>query len=663
MKKQMLINVADEEESRVAIVEDGTLEEFTIETASKEQIKGNIYNGVIVKVEPSLQAAFVDYGGKRHGFLPMGEIHESWFTGNDSHASDRDRRPRIQDVLRRNQKVIVQVTKEELGNKGASLSTYISLPGRYLVLMPGSDSAGGISRKIEDEEERKKLKEAIAQLNPPSDIGIIVRTAGLNRNKTELQRDLTYLQRLWTSIQDKSKSSESPALIYQEHDLVIRSIRDYFTPDIQEVWVDHRDVYRRARDFFQAVMPRYQGRVKLYRDKKPIFAKSGLEHQLEAIYNHKVDLKSGGSIVIDQTEALVAIDVNSGRATREKGIEETAYKTNMEAAQEVARQLRLRDMGGLIVIDFIDMRNAKHIQEIEKALRQAVKRDKARTQVARISQFGLLELSRQRLKPTILEGNYMSCLQCGGTGLVKSPVSMALSILRRLRAEVTSGTVASVKTTMPLEVATYLQNNKRREISLLEEDNDCLIQLFGDPAMRQNEYDIEFVRRPIPMDLTPPADKGRKKEPAPPAKAAPVKAAETVVETEPESPPQPRTATSRNGRSEREETREKKAPKVAARPAAAAAAPVAATPDAPEAPASANGHAPAVMAVTRGRVFWRIAAATRRSERAANLRSSSPGRSGRQGGPRRFTRRTRTWWRRRPQSSNNAESSQKSEVS
>ncbi len=646
MKKQMLINVADEEESRVAIVEDGTLEEFTIETASKEQIKGNIYNGVVVKVEPSLQAAFVDYGGKRHGFLPMGEIHESWYTGGDtnSNSNDRDRRPRIQDVLRRNQKIIIQVTKEELGNKGASLSTYISLPGRYLVLMPGSDSTGGISRKIEDEEERKKLKEAIAQLNPPSDIGIIVRTAGLNRNKTELQRDLTYLQRLWNSIQEKSKASEAPALIYQEHDLVIRSIRDYFTPDIQEVWVDHREVYRRARDFFQAVMPRYQGRVKLYRDKKPIFAKSGLESQLEAIYSHKVDLKSGGSIVIDQTEALVAIDVNSGRATREKGIEETAYKTNMEAAQEVARQLRLRDMGGLIVIDFIDMRNAKHIQEIEKALRQAVKRDKARTQVARISQFGLLELSRQRLKPTILEGNYMQCMQCGGTGLVKSPISMALSVLRRIRAEVTSETVATVKTTMPLDVATYLQNNKRREISLLEEEHQCVIQLIGDPTTRQNEYDIEFVRRPIPVDLMPTVvDKGRKKE----SEAAPAKtAAAKGTSTAPASPQQ------RNGRVEREEPREKKAPK----------APV--TPPAAEPPAPAvvvNGQAPPVMAVTRGRVFWRIAAAIRRLERTANHRPASNGR-GRQGSGR-MTRRTRTWWRRRPQASNNAESTQKSEAS
>ncbi|HEY7496490.1 MAG TPA: Rne/Rng family ribonuclease, partial [Candidatus Tectomicrobia bacterium] len=339
MKKKMLINVADEEESRVAIVEDGTLEEFTLEVSAKELIRGNIYNGIVVKVEPSLQAAFVDYGGKRHGFLPMGEIHQQWYAP-DSRNGDRDRRPRIQDVLKRNQKVLVQVVKEEMGSKGASLSTYVSLPGRYLVVMPDAEGAGGISRKIEDEEERKKLKEIIAQLEPPPNIGIIVRTAGLNRNKAELQRDFAYLQRLWASIQEKSQQSPAPALIYQEHDLVIRSIRDYFTPDIQEVLVDDREVYRRARDFFQAVMPRYQGRVKLYRDKKPLFAKYQLEEQIEAIYSQKVELKSGGSIVIAPTEALVAIDVNSGRATKEKGIEETAFKTNLEAAQEVARQLR-----------------------------------------------------------------------------------------------------------------------------------------------------------------------------------------------------------------------------------------------------------------------------------------------------------------------------------
>lgn len=638
MKKKMLINVADAEESRVAIVEDGSLEEFTIETASKEQIKGNIYNGIVVKVEPSLQAAFVDYGGKRHGFLPMGEIHESWYTG-DAASGDRERRPRIQDALKRNQKVLVQVVKEELGNKGASLSTYISLPGRYLVLMPGSDSAGGISRKIEDEEERKKLKETIAQLNPPPDIGIIVRTAGLNRNKTELQRDLTYLQRLWTSVQEKSQQSDAPALIYQEQDLVIRSIRDYFTPDIQEVLVDNRDVYRRARDFFQAVMPRYQGRVKLYRDKKPLFAKHQLEEQIELIYTHKVELKSGGSIVIDPTEALVAIDVNSGRATKEKGIEETAFKTNMEAAQEVARQLRLRDLGGLIVIDFIDMRNLKHIQEIEKALRQAVKRDKARTQVARISQFGLLELSRQRLKPTILEGNYLTCPHCDGSGLVKSKISHSLTVLRRIRTEAAKETVETVRATLPLEVATYLLNQKRKEIAQLEDEYNLTIHLDGDPTVRAHEYHLEFVRREAPPAAVATRERGR--EPSLARERDKDKmAAVTPVDSTPT-------------RRRREPVRERK-PR-----------PVVAVSETTPAVAASNGESAPVMALARGRVFWRLTATTHNLVLAQAMgnqsRGANGGRSGRSSSGR-LTRRARSWWRRRSQSSQPTNATNKNEA-
>jgi ribonuclease E len=634
MKKKMLINVADEEESRVAIVEDGTLEEFTIEVSTKEQIKGNIYNGVVVKVEPSLQAAFVDYGGKRHGFLPMGEIHENWYVG-EARSGDRERRPRIQDVLKRNQKIPVQVTKEEMGNKGASLSTYISLPGRYLVLMPDAGSAGGISRKIEDEEERKKLKDIIAQLDLPPDLGIIVRTAGLNRNKTELQRDLTYLQRLWASILDKSQQSPAPALIYQEHDLVIRSIRDYFTPDIQEVLVDNREVYRRARDFFQAVMPRYQGRVKLYRDKKPLFAKYQLEEQIEAIYSHKVELKSGGSIVIDPTEALVAIDVNSGRATKEKGIEETAFKTNLEAAQEVARQLRLRDLGGLIVIDFIDMRNLKNIQEIEKALKQAVKRDKARTQVSRISQFGLLELSRQRLKPTILEGNYLKCPHCNGIGLVKSAISLALLILRRIRTEAAKETLGTVKAVLPMDVASYLLNQKRREISRLEEDYNLTIHLVGNPGARQNEYEVEFIRRELPVEVSPVIDKGRSRD----------------------SNEMVRAATSARGRRGKPKDQE-----VSPLPITAEAD---AAPETPAPETSVIGAPEPLLAVARGRVFWRLAATSRRLELTQMVTAvSEPTTSPRTGKPptSRLTRRARMWWRRRGQAAPKAEGAGKDET-
>lgn len=426
----------------------------------------------------------------------------------------------------------------------------------------------------------------------------------------------------------------APSLIYQEHDLVIRSIRDYFTPDIQEVLVDSRDVYRRARDFFQAVMPRYQGRVKLFRDKMPIFANYELEEQIEAIYTHKVELKSGGSIVIDQTEALVAIDVNSGRATREKGIEETAYKTNMEAAQEVARQLRLRDMGGLIVIDFIDMRNIKHIQEIEKALRLAVKRDKARTQVARISQFGLLELSRQRLKPTILEGNYQHCAHCEGTGLVKSTISLALSILRRIRAEVTTETVSAVKAILPMDIAAYLQNNKRREINQLEEDYDLTVQLLGNPAARHNECEIDFVRRAAPLPLPTAAEKSeaRRREP---------------ITANPKTLPS--TPSSRSSRVNRDESRDRKP-----RPAVVAA-------EASVPSIAANSDTAPVLAIARGRVFWRLSATTKRFElsHAPSVKTGSSNGSRSRSGNSRSTRRTRTWWRRRNQSAANAEPASK----
>jgi ribonuclease E len=636
MKKQMLINVADEEESRVATVEDGILEEYTIEVSTKEQIKGNIYNGVVVKVEPSLQAAFVDYGGKRHGFLPMSELHEKWYTA-EYRNGDRERRLRIQDVLRRNQKILVQVTKEEMGNKGASLSTYISLPGRYLVFMPDSDSTGGISRKIEDEEERKKLREAIAQLHPPPNTGIIVRTAGLNRNKTELQRDLTYLQRLWASIEDKSHQSPVPALIYQEHDLVIRSIRDYFTPDIVEVLIDNREVYRRARDFFQAVMPRYHGRVKLYRDKKPLFAKYQLEEQIELIYSHKVNLKSGGSIVIDPTEALVSIDVNSGRSTKEKGIEETAFKTNLEAAQEVARQLRLRDLGGLIVIDFIDMRHTKHIQEVEKALRQAVKRDKARTQVSRISQFGLLELSRQRLKPTILEGNYFKCPHCEGSGLIKSTTSMALLVLRRIRAEAAKETLAAVKAVLPTEVANYLLNQKRQDLFRLEEDYDLTIHVRGNAAIHQNDYDIEFIKR------EPPAEPATQPERPQIRDYGPVARTVSLPRDKRSEPPERSVSAAKAAPMADEKTAEK------SRPAHAAVS-----------------QSMQPLAVSRGRIFWRLAAASRRLEPLqdghATRHSSGTSHGGRQN-TNRLTRRTRSWWRRRHAPSQGSEAAKKEEPS
>ncbi len=494
MIRKMLINSEDSEESRVAIVSDGFLEEFDIETSHKEQIKGNIYKGVVVKVEPGLQAAFVDYGGKRTGFLPLGEVHPSCYA--DSDLTKRGGRVRIHDVLKRNQDLLVQVVKDEIGTKGAALSTYISLPGRYLVLMPGVD-ATRVSRKIEDESQRQQLKEIVAQLAPPSGMGVIIRTAGLDRTKQELQRDMAYLLKLYETILVQAKDVPAPSMVYQERDLVIRSIRDYFTPDIAEILVDDREVFTRAREFLQAIMPRYVKRIKLYREKRPIFTKYQLEDQIEAIFEDKIPLKSGGSIVIDRTEAMVAIDVNSGRSTQERGMEETAFKTNLEAGEEIARQLRLRDLGGLIVIDFIDMRDRKHIQEVERCLKNALKRDKARVEVSRISKFGLLELSRQRLKPALEDETSVPCPHCAGQGLVRSPESVGLTVVRKIQGAVAKGNIAAARARVPLEVANYLLNQKRERLLNLERDCSIRILVEGDANLIGSQIHIAFDKKEI----------------------------------------------------------------------------------------------------------------------------------------------------------------------
>jgi len=488
----MLINAVDPEESRMAIVEDGVLAELIIETSLQELSRGNIYKGKIVNIEPSLQAVFVDYGEARHGFLPFSEIHPDYYA-NNSQEAQKGSRPRIQEAIKRNQEVLVQIEKEETGTKGAALTTYISLPGRYLVLMPGSDG-GGISRKIEDEKERRKIKEIVQQLEVPAGMGLIVRTAGLEKNKSELAKDMHYLLRLWESILAKSKKMPAPSIIYQERDLVIRSIRDYFTPDLNEVLIDNKEFFNRARDFFRVVMPRYQNKVKLYGEKRPLFSKYELEKQLENVYERKVSLKSGGSIVIDPTEALVAVDVNSGRATQGKGMEETAFQTNLEAAEEIARQLRLRDLGGLVVIDFIDMWDRKHKQEVERSLRNALKRDKARVETGRISRFGLLELSRQRIRPAVSERSFISCANCSGSGLVKSTEAATLTILRRVQAGLAKGGCTKVKVELPDEVATYLLNQKRAELVRLEKQYTLKIQIIGQPGLPSHQYNLEFSR-------------------------------------------------------------------------------------------------------------------------------------------------------------------------
>lgn len=495
MSKKMLINVMHPEEARIAIVEDGHLIELDIETAGREQTRGNVYKGVVVRVEPGLQAAFVDIGMKKLGFLQMGEVHPEWWQWRDDVPEEhKNRRPRIQEILRRGQELIVQVEKGEREGKGAALTTYISLPGRYMVLMPGSDSTG-VSRKVEDETERKKLKEIVAELGIPEGCGYIIRTEAVGKRKTELTKDLNYLLKLHETIKERATEVKAPALIYQESDLVIRTIRDYFSADIEEVLVDSTDVYKQARAFFKELMPKYEKIVKLHQEKRPIFAKYQLEEQIDLIYEKKVPLKSGGSIVIEPTEAMVSIDVNSGKTTGEKGVEDTAFKTNMEAAEEVARQLRLRDLGGLIVIDFIDMRDRKHRAEVERTLKNALKADKARVSVDKISQFGLLEMSRQRIKQTINEGSYLECPHCGGHGRVKSVEAMALSFLRKVHTAAARGTNSEIRGSLPLEVAYYLLNRKKRELAQIETDYDIEVTVKGKPSFTMNQMELEQVKR------------------------------------------------------------------------------------------------------------------------------------------------------------------------
>lgn len=491
MIKKMLINAQDPEESRMAIVEDGVLAELIVETSLPVPARGNIYKAKIVNVEPSLQAVFVDYGESRHGFLPFSEIHPNYYAS--SQKKEGEFRPRVQEAIRRNQEVLVQMERGEMGTKGAAMTTYISLPGRYLVLMPGSDG-GGISRKIEGEKERRKIKEIVHDLEVPPGMGLIVRTAGLDRAKTDLSKDLHYLLRLWDTIQAKSEKAPAPALIYEERDLVIRSIRDYFTSDIEEVLIDSKEVFNQAKEFFRSIMPRYQTKLKLYGEKRPLFSKYELEKQLETIFERSVPLKSGGSVVIDPTEALVSVDVNSGRATQGRGMEETALRTNLEAAEEIARQLRLRDLGGLVVIDFIDMYERKHNQEVERCLRNALKRDKARVEVSRISRFGLLELSRQRIRSALSEKALVACGNCEGTGLVKSTESAALTVLRQVRAGLARGGCTRVRVELPDEVATYLLNQKREELFRLEKIYGLKLQIAGQPGLPHHRINIDFTR-------------------------------------------------------------------------------------------------------------------------------------------------------------------------
>ncbi|SEK91056.1 Rne/Rng family ribonuclease [Nitrosovibrio tenuis] len=486
--KRMLFNATQPEELRVAIVDGQKLIDLDIESSGKEQRKGNIYKGVITRIEPSLEAAFIEYGGERHGFLPFKEISRSYFRESSDPA-----RARIQDALREGQELIVQVDKDERGTKGAALTTYISLAGRYLVLMPNNPRGGGVSRRIEGED-RAELRDIMAQLSIPAGMSIIARTAGIGRSEEELQWDLNYLLQLWRAIEDASNSQSGAFLIYQESSLVIRAIRDYFHQEIGEILIDTESIYEQACQFMSHVMPANVGRVKLYRDDVPLFSRFQIEHQIETAYSRQVTLPSGGAIVIDHTEALVSVDVNSARATRGSDIEQTALNTNLEAADEIARQLRLRDLGGLVVIDFIDMEIARNQREVENRLHDSLRYDRARVQMGKISRFGLLELSRQRLRPSLGESSYISCPRCHGTGHIRGTDSSALHILRIIQEEAMKENTAVLHVQLPVDVATYLLNEKRAEIHAIEARLKVNVVLIPNVYFETPNYSINRLR-------------------------------------------------------------------------------------------------------------------------------------------------------------------------
>jgi len=515
MKQEMLINVSQPEECRIAIMEDGVLEELYVERTSQDNLVGNIYKGRIVNIEPSIQAAFVDFGVGRNGFLHISDIEPQYYRqggldpdkafdvgepagrGDDADAdTDADgnpraatkRRPRIgdrprvkppiQDILRRGDEVLVQVIKEGFGTKGPTLSTYISIPGRYLVLMPPLGRVG-VSKKIDDEHERRLLRDIMLELRPPKGVGFVVRTAGTERTKSEMSRDMNYLLLLWKSIVRRMRKYSAPIDIYQESDMIIRTIRDMFTEDVGRILIDEPAAYERAREFLELVMPKYVSRLQLYEGKEPLFHRYGLEEEIGRIHQRKVPLKGGGSIVIDTTEALVAIDVNSGSFRTEKSAEENAFQMNLIAAKEIARQLRLRDLGGVIVNDFIDMRREKYRRSVEKALHDAMKRDRARTKILRTSPFGLIEMTRQRIRPSLRKSIFRDCPTCAGTGIVKTAESMAIEVMRTLQLSATRDDIARLSVTVHDEVATWINNRKRREIAQFEDATHVQLHITG----------------------------------------------------------------------------------------------------------------------------------------------------------------------------------------
>jgi ribonuclease E len=490
--KRMLFNATQQEELRVAIVDGQKLVDLDIESAGREQRKGNIYKGVITRIEPSLEACFVNYGEERHGFLPFKEVARSYFAeGIDL------KKVTIKEALKEGQEIIVQVEKEERGNKGAALTSFISLAGRYLVLMPNNPRGGGVSRRIEGED-RQELREAMAQLEIPNGMSIIARTAGIGRDAQELQWDLSYLMQLWTAIDSAAQSNSAPLLIYLESSLVIRAIRDYYQPDIGEILIDTEDIFEQAQSFMSVVMPDNMNRVKRYQEDVPLFSRFQIEHQIETAYSRTVNLPSGGAIVIDHTEALVSVDVNSARATRGSDIEETATRTNLEAADEIARQMRLRDLGGLIVIDFIDMESPKSQKDVENRIKDALKHDRARVQTGKISKFGLMEISRQRLRPALSEGTHVTCPRCTGTGHIRDTESSALQVLRIIQEESMKENTAAIHCQVPVDVAAFLLNEKRSEVIKIESRSKVNVLLIPNKYLETPHYKLERLKHDDP---------------------------------------------------------------------------------------------------------------------------------------------------------------------
>ncbi|MFA5784755.1 MAG: Rne/Rng family ribonuclease, partial [Phycisphaerae bacterium] len=495
MSREMLINVAETEECRVAVVENGALEELYMQRASLGSHVGNIYKGKVVNIESAIQAAFVDFGIGRNGFLHISDLHPKYFNGYEDENTEaigrrkalKDRMP-IQKCLKKGLELVVQVTKEGVNTKGPTLTTYVSLPGKYLVMMPWMRK-NGVSHKIEDEDERKRLRELLDQCAPPKGHGFIIRTAGQGCSKRDIQNDLIYLRRLWSVIEKRIRQEKAPHELYRESDLVIRTLRDTFNTKIDKVICDYEPVAKKIKDFFSIAMPRFKNRAIFYNEKIPLFHKYGIEEEIAKIQSRSVPLKDGGSIVIEQTEALVAIDVNSGKYRVKQNAEETAYNTNLTAANEIARQLRLRDLGGLIICDFIDMRSEKHRREVEKTFRNAVRTDRARTRILKISRFGVVEMTRQRMRPSLQSSTYLACPQCGGSGYIKSHESVAIEVIRLLNLAASKKQISKIELIVSQQVADYLQNTRRNTISQIEQASEKKIIIHADPSYSGDKRD------------------------------------------------------------------------------------------------------------------------------------------------------------------------------